>query len=67
MDRKTARGVKPKNVPVGNLITLGNKSAGRSDAEKNVAFPIGKPGGEKRKFFDTYNILCGVNYEVERA
>ena len=38
MDRKGPRGTKPKNVPLpGDLITLGNKSAGRSDAQLDKA------------------------------
>ena len=46
MERKVARGTKPKNVPLpGNLITLGNKSAVRSDGDKNSGYPLNKTGG----------------------
>ncbi|MPC37822.1 Integrator complex subunit 1 [Portunus trituberculatus] len=50
MERKGPRGAKPKNVPPGNLITLGTKS-GRSDAQidktagHGSSFVTGKTAG----------------------
>ena len=69
MERKAARGAKPKNVPPpGNLITLGNKSVVRSDAEKSTNYPMNKTGGKLiglsyqfylyQRFFFVYIYVC---------